>query len=120
MEETAWKPGATLYGTLSFENPTRRGVRAAIISFVCHEQARAGGGMRTVTSESDTTKTSTRVSLLADEQSVRDREFSLQIPMGPPPFRGEWCQVSWFVEVRLDVPWARDIKLRIPIRTKGG
>ena len=120
VNETAWQPGATLSGTVSFENPTRRAVRAVIISFVCHEQARAGGRGRTVTSESDTSKTWTRVALLADEQSVRDREFALQIPMGPPPFRGEWCQVSWFVEVRLDVPWARDIKVRIPIRLKKG
>jgi hypothetical protein len=35
---------------------------------------------------------------------------------GPPTRRGTNFHIDWFVQVELDVPWAKNPKIRVPIR----
>ena len=46
-----------------------------------------------------------------------NREFSFRVSTdGPYTTTGHNFKVDWYIEVRLDVPWAKDPYLRIPIR----
>jgi hypothetical protein len=44
------------------------------------------------------------------------QEFSLPAEItGPLSARGKLFSIEWFVQIQLDVPWAKDPKIRVPI-----
>lgn len=48
------------------------------------------------------------------------REFTLPVaPPGPGPTHGERFSIESFVQIELDVPWAKDPKIRIPVTLPG-
>jgi len=45
------------------------------------------------------------------------QEFSLPAEITAPlPARGKLFSIEWFVQIQLDVPWAKDPKIRVPIK----
>ena len=49
--------------------------------------------------------------------SVESFSFTLRVPIdGPPSYDGKILRILWVVEVRLDLPWAKDEKAAAPFR----
>lgn len=76
-----------------------------------------------VSSHADSHTHQTKPVTIATAQEIHggfSTELVLDAEMiGPPTARGKDFSVEWFIEVILDVPWAKDPTIRAPIRMVG-
>ena len=103
--------GGTLRGTVALCNTSTNNYRSVGISLIAAES------LPGLLSPSITHNTVGRWTL--DVTGAKENtpiQFSIKLPQGlAPSFQTRKLALKWFVEVRLDVPWARDSKLWIPV-----
>jgi hypothetical protein len=49
-------------------------------------------------------------------EGTHSERFELPVSLpGPPTTRGERFSIDSFLQIQLDVPWAKDPKIRVPV-----
>jgi hypothetical protein len=117
LDACAWTAGKKLTGSFSMRNGTRHRVRAVKIQLVGEERAEATTFGKQ-TAKAKRLSKSLKVDIGEGETVVENKPFAFSVPSLPPPFSGKICRLSWYVEVRVDVAWARDLKVKMSISTK--
>ncbi|MFK7821650.1 MAG: hypothetical protein AB8G99_23260 [Planctomycetaceae bacterium] len=93
------------------ESPMK--IRKMTARVLCIEKTKAHG-------HSDSYTHASEPITLEDKQELPNqfsKRFTMPLDaMGLPTWNGKLCNVDWYVEVTLDVPWAADPVIRAPIR----
>ena len=113
LDKDAFVPGDTIECMLGVETESVMNIRQATARLLCVERTRAHG-------HSDTAYHHAEPVVIAERQEIEDAlsaRFMLEVEsVGPPTTSGHVFDVDWYVEVTLDVPWAKDPTIRAPIR----
>ncbi|MEX0713403.1 MAG: sporulation protein [Pirellulales bacterium] len=108
-----FRQGETIEGIVMIENDKPLTINALWASLVATEQTQAQGHHESAHHAGQRVQ-------ICDANPIQGRlsqTFSLPVELaGPPTLRGKLFSIDWFVQVQLDVPWAKDPKIRTPIR----
>jgi len=109
----AARAGDTVEGIVVIEIEKPVVVQALRVNFIGVEQTQAQG-------HRDSVQYASQAVEVANPGAIQGRysqTFSLPAELpGPPTVRGTNFSIDWFVQVEIDVPWAKDPKIRAPIR----
>ncbi len=104
--------GETIHGSFRVETEKSLDVRQVQVRLVGHEQSEAQ-------SHKDAHHYKSEPAPIHAPRFVApswSTEFSLPAEVeGPPTVKGKLFSIDWFVEIALDVPWAKDPTIRAPI-----
>ncbi|HUG93546.1 MAG TPA: hypothetical protein VML55_22085 [Planctomycetaceae bacterium] len=104
--------GEVIDGIVVIESEKPLSVRALIARCTGVERSRAHG-------HDDTAQYSSQPVDIGNPGLVQGRyseRFSLPVELaGPPTRQGKLFSIEWFVQVQLDVPWAKDPRIRAPV-----
>ncbi len=104
--------GETIRGSFRVETEKSLDVRQVHVRLVGHEQSEAQSHKDAHQHKGEPTPIHAP-RLIAPSWST---EFSLPAEVeGPPTAKGNLFSMDWFVEIALDVPWAKDPTIRAPI-----
>ena len=104
--------GETIRGSFRVETEKSLDVRQVQVRLVGHEQSEARSHKDAHHYKSESTPIHAP-RFIAPSWST---EFSLPAEVeGPPTAKGKLFSIDWFVEIALDVPWAKDPTIRAPI-----
>lgn len=107
------REGETIEGIIVTESDKPLALKALWASLIGieHSQAR---------DHHDTAHYASQRVQICSSRSLEERfsqTFSLPVELaGPPTLRGTRFSIDWFVQVELDVPWAKDPRIRAPVR----
>ncbi len=106
------RAGETIRGIFNVQTPKPLDVRRVQVRLVGHEQSEAHGHKDSHRYKSEPV-TIHAPRFIAPSWST---EFSLPAEFdGPPTLKGKLYSIDWFVEIAMDVPWAKDPTIRAPI-----
>lgn len=104
--------GETIEGMFRIDVPDRVACRAIRARLVGIETTQAHGHRDSYTHQGAAVDIAHPGELIASFQ----QEFSLPAQAaGPLSAVGKWFSIDWYVQVELDVPWAKDPTIRVPI-----
>lgn len=107
------REGETIEGIIVTESDKPLALKAMWASLVGIEHSQAH-------KHRDTAHYASQRVQICSSRSVEERfsqAFSLPVELaGPPTLRGTRFSIDWFVQVELDVPWAKDPRIRAPVR----
>jgi hypothetical protein len=107
--------GETIRGSFHVETQKPLDVRRVQVRLVGHEQSEAHGHRDTHLYGSEPVPINAPRAIAPSWST----EFSLPVEVeGPLTAKGKLFSIDWFVEVALDVPWAKDPTIRVPITLK--
>ncbi len=104
--------GDSIRGNFSVETQKSLELKGVNVRLVGHEQSEAHGHKDSHYFQGE------RVPIRAPRIIAPSwsTEFSLPAEVeGPPTSKGKLFSIDWFVEITLDVPWAKDPTIRVPI-----
>lgn len=106
------KRGETISGSFHIETPKPLDVRQVQVRLVGYEKSVAQGHKDNHHYEGEPVTIHTPRMIAPSLSS----DFSLPAEVeGPSTAKGKLYSIDWFVELTLDVPWAKDPKIRAPI-----
>ncbi len=108
-----YRRGEEIEGIFRAQSPSPLACRAISVCLVGFEKTQAQG-------HTDG-HTYTGPATVLSEPGAIDRCFEQDFRIaatveGPPSASGQLHSVAWYIQIQLDVPWAKDPKIRIPIK----
>ena len=104
--------GDHVKGLFQAEADSEINMKSAKVRLVCEEKATANG-------HSDSHRHELQATQIPIQEHLMDfsEQFDFIVDVGdaPPSSKGTNFTVSWFVEAELDVPWAKNARMRAPI-----
>ena len=108
-----YRRGEEIEGIFRVDSPKPLECRAISVRLVGIEKTRAQGHDDSHTHQGPETVVAQPGAI--DGSFEQDFRFPA-IAEGPHSAKGELHSVEWFVQIQLDVPWAKDPKIRVPIK----
>ncbi|MBW3598266.1 MAG: arrestin C-terminal domain-containing protein, partial [Planctomycetes bacterium] len=116
LPQSVFRPGDVIDGVFRVDAPQPLECRKIIARLLGVERTEAGGHKDTHSHQGSPT-------VLATPGGIeRSHKQDFQIPAlleGPATSQGKLFTIDWYVQLELDVPWAKDPKVRIPITLLG-
>jgi hypothetical protein len=111
VSENVFRPGDVIEGVFRVDAPAPLECRAISARLVAFERTQAHGHKDGFAHRGPATTVATPGTI------ERSHKQDLRLPAwegAPPTAQGKLFSIDWFVEIQLDVPWAKDPKIRVP------
>lgn len=116
LRQSTFRKGDTAEGIFVLKTPTPLQYRAIDVRAIAVEKTEAHGHKDSHTHLGDPIRIATDGVI----EGSYSQEFRLPVSCpGPPTTRGELFSIDCYVQIDLDVPWAKDPKIRVPIALTG-
>ena len=116
LRQSAFRKGDTAEGIFVLETPKPLQYSAIDVRIISVEKTKAHGHTDSHTHPGDPVRIATDGVI----EGSYSQEFTLPVSSpGPPTTRGDLFSIDCYVQIELDVPWARDPKVRVPITVLG-
>jgi hypothetical protein len=117
LTENVYRPGETIDGVFRVDTPAPLACRKITAMLVGYERTQAQGHKDTVSHQGPPTVVATPGGI----DRAHKQDFQLPaVAAGPATNKGQLFTIDWYVQLQLDVPWAKDPKVRIPITLVAG
>lgn len=116
LRQSTFRKGDMAEGIFVLETPTPLQYRAIDVRVTAVEKTEAHGHTDSHTHLGNPVRIATDGVI----EGSYSQEFRLPVSCpGPPTTRGELFSIGCYVQIELDVPWAKDPKIRVPITLAG-
>lgn len=116
LRQSTFRKGDTVEGIFLVETPKPLECRSISVRVIAVEKTTAHGHTDSHTHMGEPVRIATEGAI----QGNYSQQFTLPVSCpGPTTTRGELFSIDWYVQIELDVPWARDPKVRVPITLLG-
>lgn len=113
LRQNTFREGDTLEGIFALETPKPLEFRAIDVRLISVENTTAHGHTDSHTHAGEPVRIATQGVI----EGTHSQRFDLPVALpGPPTTRGERFSIDSFLQIELDVPWAKDPKVRVPVR----
>jgi hypothetical protein len=112
VPNNVFRPGETIDGVFRVDAPTPLECRKISARLVAFERSQAQGHKDTHVHRGPATVVATPGTI---DRSYK-QDFQLPVwSAAPASTRGQLFSIDWFVQIELDVPWAKDPQIRVPV-----